>query len=271
MKQLLFAFVVLCAFCSCAKNYPQLVKDRAAQYEKEGKVILAQSDDKTGKEHYVIYGDPKAQVLGVDTLGDSVNVIKLGYQDGFTTVTPFIEEEGKDLQYVDSLYGQSYDDVRINGKGQFYSYDIGIPIPLKAEFYKDKYVVLSSQESSPYIFFFDKPLKYHFISDGVPTIDKNGNMSKNIGNILKYICGGTDWIRYMWEQYKIVVGDYEFNIKITISPDGEITPADHGIVSAVEIPTEAFSSYSSLSGYMLKIAHEKKEQSILKDIFNEDE
>lgn len=44
------------SFCSCAKNYPQMVKDRVEQYQNEGKVILSQSNDDTGRKHYVVYG-----------------------------------------------------------------------------------------------------------------------------------------------------------------------------------------------------------------------
>lgn len=78
MKKLLFVLIVLLTFCSCAKNYPQLVKDKAEQYKKEGKIILNQSNDSTGKEHYIVYADVQNQVIGVDTLGDSVRVMHLG-------------------------------------------------------------------------------------------------------------------------------------------------------------------------------------------------
>lgn len=33
--------IVLFAFCSCAKDYPQQVKDRVEQYQKEGKKVLS--------------------------------------------------------------------------------------------------------------------------------------------------------------------------------------------------------------------------------------
>ena len=55
MKQLILVCLVLLTFCSCAKNYPQMVKDRVEQYQKEGKYVLGQSNDSTGKEHYVVY------------------------------------------------------------------------------------------------------------------------------------------------------------------------------------------------------------------------
>ena len=76
MKKLLLIGLVLFTFCSCAKNYPQMVKDRVEQYQKEGKYVLGQSNDSTGKEHYVVYIDDKQIV--VDTLGDSLQVFPFG-------------------------------------------------------------------------------------------------------------------------------------------------------------------------------------------------
>ena len=63
MKKLLLIGLVLFTFCSCAKNYPQMVKDRVEQYQKEGKYVLGQSNDSTGKEHYVVYIDDKQIVV----------------------------------------------------------------------------------------------------------------------------------------------------------------------------------------------------------------
>ena len=83
MKKLLFVLTVLLTFCSCAKNYPQLVKDKVEQYKKEGKIILNQYNDSTGKEHYIVYADVQNQIIGVDTLGDSVRVMHLGKKKYF--------------------------------------------------------------------------------------------------------------------------------------------------------------------------------------------
>ena len=54
----------------------QIVKDRVEQYQKEGKYVLEQSNDSTGKEHYVVYIEDKQIV--VDTLGDSLQVFPFG-------------------------------------------------------------------------------------------------------------------------------------------------------------------------------------------------
>ena len=63
MKKLLLIGLVFFTFCSCAKNYPQMVKDRVEQYQEEGKYVLGQSNDSTGKEHYVVYIDDKQIVV----------------------------------------------------------------------------------------------------------------------------------------------------------------------------------------------------------------
>lgn len=47
MKKMFLAFLALLMVCSCAENYPEMVKDRVEQYKKEGKVILSQSNDET--------------------------------------------------------------------------------------------------------------------------------------------------------------------------------------------------------------------------------
>lgn len=64
MKKIIYIFIILFAFCSCAKDYPQQVKDRVEQYQKEGKKVLSHSDDPTGKEHYIVFADVKAQIIG---------------------------------------------------------------------------------------------------------------------------------------------------------------------------------------------------------------
>lgn len=94
MKKMFLAFLALLMVCSCAKNYPEMVKDRVEQYKKEGKVILSQSNDETGKEHYIVYADAKSQVIGVDTLGKDVKEIHFGKK-------PYVSFEVK----VDEMHG----------------------------------------------------------------------------------------------------------------------------------------------------------------------
>lgn len=261
MKQLLFAFAVLCAFCSCAKNYTQLVEERAAQYEKEGKVILAKSEDETGKEHYVIYGDPKAQTLGVDTLGDDVTVIPLGKQK-YVNITP-VAYNGKGLQFIndDDDYYTWDEDVTINDKGElmFTNDDKEKQKFDKVEFYKGKYVLMCNTSSKytadnhSLAIFFKKPSKYRIC--GIPNIEKDGNMTVSIHTTLPDICN-KDYGDFYNEGDDIYVDrDHEdFCIKVTISPDEEVTPASYGIASTIEFPVEAFASWATLRGYLAKIA-----------------
>lgn len=76
MKNLFMVCLVLLAFCSCAKNKQQMVKDRIEQYTKEGKHVLGYSSDSINNEYYVVYID-SAQIA-VDTLGKSPIVFPLG-------------------------------------------------------------------------------------------------------------------------------------------------------------------------------------------------
>ena len=68
MKNLLFMLSVLFAFCSCTKDYPQLLNERVNQYRKEGKWILSYSKKATENEHYIVYADKKIQSIVVDSL-----------------------------------------------------------------------------------------------------------------------------------------------------------------------------------------------------------
>ena len=78
IKKLLFLLIAAAlVLCSCGKNYPKLVKQQVEKYMKEGKIILSQSNDSTGKEHYIVFADMKAQTIGVDTLGEKVQTINL--------------------------------------------------------------------------------------------------------------------------------------------------------------------------------------------------
>lgn len=63
-------------FSSCMKNYPEMVYEKALQYQQEGKYILGKSDDPSGKEHYIVYIDNKNIV--VDDLVDSLRHYPLG-------------------------------------------------------------------------------------------------------------------------------------------------------------------------------------------------
>ena len=63
------------------KNYPEMVYEKALQYQQEGKYILGKSDDPSGKEHYIVYIDNKNIV--VDDLVDSLRHYPLGNLKSF--------------------------------------------------------------------------------------------------------------------------------------------------------------------------------------------
>lgn len=76
MKNFIIVCLALLAFCSCAKDKQQMVKDRVEQYTQEGKYVLGFSSDPTKGGCYVVYMD-SAQIA-VDTLGKSPIVFPLG-------------------------------------------------------------------------------------------------------------------------------------------------------------------------------------------------
>lgn len=249
-----------------------VVKDRAAQYEKEGKVILAQSNDETGKEHYVIYGDPRTQVLGVDTLGDSVKVIPLRKQS-YQTLDP-VAYSGKGLQMTCDEFVREAE-ITINSKGEFLRDNTSCMKIVSV--FKDKYIVVKnvpedeSLSVSTYIIFFDK--KTRLLADEEPTIAENGditfNIQTNMSSILEYgnLCSPDNnlydlGLDVQWDMV-------DFCIKTTITPTGEIKLADYGIASTTQIPTEAFSSLSLLQDYLQEIAKKKEGQKSRQDILNE--
>lgn len=128
------------AFCSCGKDYAKLVKEQVGKYEKEGKIILSQSDDSTGKEHYIVFADPKAQIIGVDTLGEEVETIKL---------TGIVEKriDIPGIQLPDKFYVISNDpnstsktDLKISKDGKFSS-----DTEWNATVYKGKYLILETK------------------------------------------------------------------------------------------------------------------------------
>ena len=78
MKKLpILLLAAVLALCSCSKSYQELVNEKVEQYKKDGKIILNKSDDPTGKEHYIVFADVEQQTIGVDTLGEEAQVIKL--------------------------------------------------------------------------------------------------------------------------------------------------------------------------------------------------
>ena len=155
MKKLLLIGLVLFTFCSCATNYPQMVKDRVEQYQNEGKVILSQSNDDTGKKHYVVYGDIDKQTIVVDTLGENVFTIQLGKKTLKTLTPNVIEDDGLSVSFEQQEGDFNQLDVQLSKDGDF----ILGSVPTEFMVYEDKYIVLG--KDYPNIIFLNKNDAYY--------------------------------------------------------------------------------------------------------------
>ena len=131
------------------------VKDRVEQYQNEGKVILSQSNDDTGKKHYVVYGDIDKQTIVVDTLGENVFTIQLGKKTLKTLTPNVIEDDGLSVSFEQQEGDFNQLDVQLSKDGDF----ILGSVPTEFMVYEDKYIVLS--KDYPKIIFLNKNDAYY--------------------------------------------------------------------------------------------------------------
>jgi len=254
MKKLLFVLTVLLTFCSCAKNYPQLVKDKAEQYKKEGKIILNQSNDSTGKEHYIVYADVKAQVIGVDTLGEKVKEIKLGkkkykqldlcVEEGIGLVAKFCEGTLQPKEY------------KVQANGQF----LADGQPTSVKMYKDKYILVKWVDIDFIndVIFIDGEEDAYYQLFGTFATDDSGNLNVLVTTSLTFVLPDS-WNEFVTDPYDhpdLYIDSDGGNLvcKTTVSPDGKILKqSDVAACDQIQIPTEAFSSWDMLIPYIYKI------------------
>lgn len=192
MKHLLLLGLVLLTFCSCAKNYPKMVEDKVEQYKKEGKFILSQSNDSTGKEHYIVYADVKQQIIGVDDLEDAVKEIHLGkLKEKFLTLKVI---EGKGLTALFQGDSTWTSDWYLDSKGLFVMKGIENEHPVDM-FFKDKFLTFTQNR----ILFFDKPDAIN----GIELSDESASLKvDDKGNIHCVACDLVNFaVPDKWEQY----------------------------------------------------------------------
>lgn len=219
MKKLLLIGLVLFTFCSCATNYPQMVKDRVEQYQNEGKVILSQSNDDTGKKHYVVYGDIDKQTIVVDTLGENVFTIQLGKKTLKTLTPNVIEDDGLSVSFEQQEGDFNQLDVQLSKDGDF----ILGSVPTEFMVYEDKYIVLS--KDYPKIIFLNKNDAYYDLG-GSCKVDEDGNLDVTLTAMFTGILPD-NWQDYTGEPeiYPDLYIDREhedFLYKLTIAPNGKI-------------------------------------------------
>lgn len=244
MKKIFLALLALLIVCSCAKNYPEMVKDRVEQYKKEGKVILSQSNDETGKEHYIVYADAKSQVIGVDTLGKDVKEIRLGKKPYVSFEVKVDEKHG--LKVKKEKYEDAIQNFYITASGKISDgYDT-----FRTRVYKDKYIVFVNRGFG---LFLNDDNVYYNLSE--KNMGDDGNIHLVFHNIFDVVLP-KEWQNYMSNSQDLYIDRYHSDLvfKATVSPEGKIiSHAKSAYCSGVEIPVEMFSDWLTLRPYIVKV------------------
>lgn len=245
MKQLLMLFIVLCAFCSCAKNYPQLVNERVAQYEKEGKWILCRSNDETGKEHFIVYADKNAQTICVDTVGDGVKTIVLkDLKCHGILPTPIMDADLTGASpsfsiFNDNLTSKCNWSVGTSAITVSYYGDKENISEVKP--YKDKYIVLQSTNQT-LILFLTKPQ--------IVECDKGmGNVNESSNGDIELSLRYEDRLFFDSNIY-----DAQCTYRVVFDCNGDIKKQDDFVIcDGVNIPTAAFGDNDAIKPYVQEV------------------
>lgn len=266
MKKLLFILTVLFTFCSCAKNYPKLVKDKVEQYKKEGKIILNQSNDSTGKEHYIVYADVKAQVIGVDTLGDSVRVMHLGKKKYFE---PDLKVEKGEEMNIDfyrvnaATTGIVATTISITKDGKLLWDDDEYKI---SAVFKDKYLICKGFWKRILFlnkddFFYGIRLDYGIRSDE-NKINTDGSINYEvISDIYELI---DEEKNYAWAEcdgYNVDKDHCNISVKVKILPNAEIIPSeDYADWCGIHVPFKDFATWETFAPYVLSVVAKQENE-----------
>ena len=238
------------ALGSFSKSNQELVNEKVEQYKKEGKIILNKSDDPTGKEHYIVFADIKQQTIGVDTLGEKVQIIKLAeakqkdfclaYAQGtepFSIYSMNTETKAANVRVVDSVTFKSI-------------YDANTEEIMKVECYKDKYILMTCREDNYVrnkILFFKQPSVVFHLCDGA--IEKTDGGDLNIT------------ITYS-EMFGMTMLDQEFVqaiFHVTLNPDGLIKKQDDSVnFGGIMIPTRAYGNPEEMQEYLNRIENDRE-------------
>lgn len=251
MKKLpILLLAVVLALCSCSKSYQELVNEKVEQYKKDGKIILNKSDDPTGKEHYIVFADAKQQTIGVDTLGERSQIIKLTDIkeqeidlsdaqgcDTFTIYNTKLEQKTTNVRVVDSITFKSIYDSKTEEK-------------MAVECYKDKYILMTSKDNDYVrykILFFKQPsVIFHLFGDD---IEKNDNGDLNITIKTSEMFGMT-----MLDQESV-----QAIFHVTLNSDGFIKKQDENVnFGGIMIPTSAYGNTEEMAPYLNRIENDRE-------------
>lgn len=261
MKKLLFLLIAAAlVLCSCGKNYPKLVKQQVEKYMKEGKIILSQSNDSTGKEHYIVFADMKAQTIGVDTLGEKVQTINLSkILEKQIDVINVQSMDTFSIIVYDHFTGIQNAQIKITGNKTFTKDNFE---NWKATVYKDKYIILINKideyDIRWSILWLGKPeYMYTYRSSNkndVTLNKKDGDIKINIKSSEAFSADyGNEWIQVSYNA--------------TFDCNGEIKKQDDYVnFEGINIPISAYGDENALLPYIERIQNGIEERYRLEEM-----
>ncbi|WP_297244100.1 hypothetical protein [uncultured Prevotella sp.] len=250
MKKLpILLLAAVLALCSCSKSYQELVNEKVEQYKKDGKIILNKSDDPTGKEQYIVFADVEQQTIGVDTLGEEAQIIKLKDikeqeidlsntrgSDTFSIYSNISEPKASNIRVVDCTTFK---------EKVFDSEDI-----MKAECYKNKYILMTNGDTEYVrhkILFFKQPSMIFNFKDNA--IEKTDDGDLNITIKSFEIFGAT----------KLDQESVESIFHVTLNSDGFIKKQDDCVnLGGIMIPTSAYGNAEDMEQYLNRIENDRE-------------
>lgn len=245
MKRLPFLLLAaVLALCSC-KNPQELINEKAEQYKKEGKIILNKSDDPSGKDHYIVFADTIEQTIGVDTLGEKAQIIKLadvkehqlGLPDAqgdeaFSIYNTNIEPKATQMHIVDS--------VTFNEYGMDFA----------VECYKDKYILMIHRDGDyqkTEVLFFRQPDKIIDMVDNECVKTKDGDLNITIKSL------------ELFGLVAIAQEGVESIYHVTFNSDGLIKKQDDNVnLGGIMIPTGYYGDAESMQPYLNRIENDRE-------------
>ena len=218
---------------------------------------MSQSNDSTGKEHYIVYADVKAQIIGVDTLENAVKKIPLGKKiervlslkaiEGKGLVASFTEDSTFQTNWCITLKGK----IGIKDRDEEYSIDL---------VYKNKFLIFNGV----YLLFFDNSKFVYTVYGESDSLARYWRKDECF-----HVCAfGVIWSNDFPEKWEDYFSRDEYYIdrdhcgvelKVKLSKDGNIIWQDKvADWCGIKVPVAAFSTWNKLEPYVRELVQKEK-------------
>lgn len=250
MKKLpILLLAAVLALCSCSKSYQELVNEKVEQYKKDGKIILNKSDDPTGKEHYIVFADVEQQTIGVDTLGEEAQIIKL--KDIKEQEIDLSNAQGSDTFSIYSNISEpKASNIRVVDSTTFKEKVFDSENIMKAECYKDKYILMTKGDTEYVrhkILFFKQPSMIFNYNDNAIEKTDDGDLNITIKS------------SEMFGMTKLDQEYVETIFHVTLNSDGFIKKQDDCVnLGGIMIPTSAYGNAEDMEQYLNRIENDRE-------------